>query len=72
MLINGGSDIRGAQVHSRHDHRIAMACAVVALRAKGQTTIVEAQAIEKSYPEFFEDLQTMGASINIQHSLHNA
>ena len=40
MLVRGGL-VRGARVHSRHDHRIAMACAVAALRADGEVTIEE-------------------------------
>ena len=33
MIIHGGSEVKGANVHSHHDHRIAMACAVAALKA---------------------------------------
>jgi len=56
-------------VHSHHDHRIAMACAVAALRAEGDTTIEEAQAINKSYPDFYEHLQQLGASVNTKTAL---
>jgi 3-phosphoshikimate 1-carboxyvinyltransferase len=63
MLVHGGNPVKGAHVHSRHDHRIAMATAVAALRAEGTTRIEEAQAIEKSYPDFFEDLAKIGGSI---------
>lgn len=62
MLVRGG-EVRGARVHSRHDHRIAMACAVAALRADGEVTIEEAQAIDKSYPDFYHDLQRLGGEI---------
>ncbi|MBB1287147.1 3-phosphoshikimate 1-carboxyvinyltransferase [Flavisolibacter sp. BT320] len=58
MLIIGGEGVRGAQVHSRHDHRIAMACAVAALSAEGEVIIEEAEAVNKSYPQFWEHLQT--------------
>lgn len=64
MMIKGGNGLKGATVHSRHDHRIAMACAVAALRAEGNTTIEEANAINKSYPNFYEHLQKLGASVN--------
>jgi 3-phosphoshikimate 1-carboxyvinyltransferase len=63
MLIRGGERLKGAVVHSRHDHRIAMACAVAALRAEGPVTIEEAEAIGKSYPDFYEHLQQLGAQI---------
>ncbi|MCO5235030.1 MAG: 3-phosphoshikimate 1-carboxyvinyltransferase [Chitinophagaceae bacterium] len=65
MLIHGGEVLQGATVHSRHDHRIAMACAVAALSAEGATTIEEAEAINKSYPDFYTDLQKSGADITI-------
>jgi 3-phosphoshikimate 1-carboxyvinyltransferase len=62
MLVHGGS-LRGATVHSRHDHRIAMACAVGALRAEGPVTIEEAEAINKSYPDFYDDLKLLGGQL---------
>ena len=64
MLIKGGS-VKGAVVHSHHDHRIAMACAVAALKAEGSTTIEEAGAVNKSYPVFFEDLKMLGAAVSL-------
>jgi 3-phosphoshikimate 1-carboxyvinyltransferase len=64
MKVRGGKGVKGAIVHSRHDHRIAMACAVAALRAEGETTIEEAQAINKSYPDFYDHLQRLGAGVN--------
>ena len=69
MLIRGGERIRSAVVHSRHDHRIAMACAVAALRAEGPVTIEEAQAIGKSYPDFYQHLQQLGASVDIREAI---
>ncbi len=55
MLIRGGV-VNGATVHSRNDHRIAMACAVAALAADGPVLIEAAEAVAKSYPGFFADL----------------
>lgn len=63
MLVAGGGAVNGAVVHSHHDHRIAMACAVAGLAATGITTIEEAAAINKSYPAFFEDLKKLGAAV---------
>ncbi len=63
MTVHGTGDVRGAEVSSWHDHRIAMSCAVAALRAEGNTTITDAEAIGKSYPGFFEDLRKLGAEI---------
>ncbi|MGC4038886.1 MAG: hypothetical protein QM764_23210 [Chitinophagaceae bacterium] len=64
MIIHGGKGLKGAVVHSRHDHRIAMACAVAALRADGATTIEEAQAVKKSYPDFYNHIESLGASVS--------
>ena len=63
MLVKGGTGLKAATVHSHHDHRIAMACAVAALRAEGETTIEEAEAINKSYPTFYSDLKNLGAVV---------
>jgi 3-phosphoshikimate 1-carboxyvinyltransferase len=65
MLINGGGKINGAIVHSHHDHRIAMACAVAALNAEGETVISDAEAINKSYPDFYAHLIKLGASVTL-------
>lgn len=64
MLIKGGNGLKGAAVHSHHDHRIAMACAVAALKAAGETVISEAQAVSKSYPDFYEHIQALGAGVS--------
>jgi len=63
MIIHGGKKLKGATVHSCHDHRIAMALAVAAIRTEGNTVIEEAQAIKKSYPDFYSDLQKLKAVI---------
>jgi 3-phosphoshikimate 1-carboxyvinyltransferase len=39
MLVQGGHPVKGGQVHSHHDHRIAMAAAIAALRAEGPVEI---------------------------------
>ncbi|MDP4261537.1 MAG: 3-phosphoshikimate 1-carboxyvinyltransferase [Bacteroidota bacterium] len=67
MIIHGGTGVRGAAVHSRHDHRVAMACAVAALNAGGEMIIEEAQAVKKSYPDFYSDLKSLGASLSLPY-----
>ena len=64
MIVHGNGNVKGATVHSRHDHRIAMACAVAALQAEGETKIEEAEAINKSYPNFYEHLKSLGVSLS--------
>jgi len=59
MTINGGKEVKGAKVSSHNDHRIAMATAVAGLAAKGQTTIHDAEAVNKSYPDFYKDLKSI-------------
>jgi 3-phosphoshikimate 1-carboxyvinyltransferase len=66
MRITGGGSIRQAACHSRHDHRIAMALAVAALRADGPVSVDCAEAVAKSYPGFFEDLSSLGARVDRQ------
>jgi 3-phosphoshikimate 1-carboxyvinyltransferase len=66
MLIYGGDGVNGATVHSNHDHRIAMACAVAALGANSETVIEEAEAINKSYPNFYEHLKMLQAKLSLQ------
>ncbi len=58
MKIRGG-EIHPAIVFSHNDHRIAMSLAVSALRCKGDVTIENAECVEKSYPTFFEDLESI-------------
>ncbi|MEO6638188.1 MAG: 3-phosphoshikimate 1-carboxyvinyltransferase [Ginsengibacter sp.] len=65
MVVHGGKQVHGAKVTSHNDHRIAMACAVAALGANGQTTIHEADAVNKSYPGFFDDIKLVGASLQL-------
>jgi len=69
MIIHGGGGLTGAKVHSHHDHRIAMACAVAALKAKGETHLDEADAVKKSYPDFFDDLTKIGANVSLSSKI---
>ena len=71
MIVHGGGVVKGADVHSHHDHRIAMACAVAALKADSEMVIEEAQAIKKSYPDFFNDLKSLGASVSLPFQHYN-
>jgi 3-phosphoshikimate 1-carboxyvinyltransferase len=57
--IPGGQRLHGAELESFGDHRIAMAFAVAALRAEGETLIHGADVAGVSYPAFFEELQTV-------------
>jgi 3-phosphoshikimate 1-carboxyvinyltransferase len=65
MKIHGGVEINSATVFSQHDHRIAMACGVAALKATGPVLITEAEAINKSYTQFFDHLVQLGGKVEI-------
>jgi 3-phosphoshikimate 1-carboxyvinyltransferase len=65
MGIKGAEELKSANAHSRHDHRIAMATAVAALRASGPVQIEKADAVNKSYPDFFNDLSSLGVSVHV-------
>lgn len=60
-----GNRLHGAEVDSHHDHRIAMAVAVAALKAEGETVICNAEAVNKSYPDFFAHLKMLGATVSL-------
>jgi 3-phosphoshikimate 1-carboxyvinyltransferase len=59
LSIPGGQKLKGAELDSFGDHRIAMAFAVAALRAEGETQIRGAEAAVISFPEFFETLESL-------------
>ena len=56
MQIFGVSKIKGGKVDSNNDHRIAMCLAVIGMFASGPVTIAGAEAVEKSYPRFWEEM----------------
>ncbi len=62
MIIPGGK-VCGGRVSAHHDHRIAMACAVAALGADEPVTIDGADAINKSYPDFYNHLAALGVPV---------
>ena len=66
MLVHGGGKLLSAKVHSHHDHRIAMAATVAALRAEGTITIDDAEAIDKSYPDFYRHMISLGADLMLE------
>jgi 3-phosphoshikimate 1-carboxyvinyltransferase len=56
LAVPGGQSLHGAEIDSFSDHRIAMAFAVAALRAQGETLIHGAESAAISYPAFFSTL----------------
>ena len=57
--IPGGQKLHGAEIESFGDHRIAMAFAIAALKAVGETLIRDSECVAISYPGFFSDLEKL-------------
>src|ERR1035437_4310913 len=57
--ILGGQRLHGAEIESFGDHRIAMAFAIAALRAQGETIIRNSECVAISYPSFFADRERL-------------
>lgn len=56
MIIRGGKPLHGATIDSHLDHRIAMSFAIAGLMCDTPTTILNADSVEISYPDFYESL----------------
>ena len=57
LKVPGGQSLRGTELESFGDHRIAMAFSIAALRAQGETQIRGSECAAISYPEFFSTLE---------------
>jgi len=64
LVIHGGKAFKGGQVSSRGDHRIAMSAAIAATVCAEPVVIHGAQAVNKSYPGFFDDLRSLGGVVD--------
>ena len=63
LIITGGK-LRGAELHGWHDHRIIMALTIAGMVA-GDTVIDTAEAVDISFPDFFEVMKTLGAAVEL-------
>jgi len=60
MIITGPTPLHGADLETFGDHRIGMMAAIAALLVRdGNVVLDRAEAINTSYPSFFEDLETL-------------
>ncbi len=64
LHIEGPTPLRGSVINPHRDHRIAMMGTVAGLVAEGKTTIEDEKCINKSYPQFFNDMKNIGADIS--------
>ncbi len=65
LFIEGVQQLQGTVIDAYSDHRIVMAATVGALRANGPVDIMQSESADKSYPDFFRDLKSLGAHIEI-------
>lgn len=66
LLIHGTGGLHGGKVSSFGDHRIAMAATTGSVIAKEPIEIEQAEAVQKSYPAFFEDWARLGGKCHVQ------
>ena len=64
LIVRGGG-LSGGTVSSFHDHRIAMAAAIASTRCMGSVDILDASAVSKSYPAFYEDFSALGGKVHV-------
>lgn len=65
IVIDGKPRLCGGRVDSFNDHRIVMAAAVASQYCENEVTIIGAEAVNKSYPDFFEDFKKLGGICNV-------
>ncbi|MFR2563794.1 MAG: 3-phosphoshikimate 1-carboxyvinyltransferase, partial [Anaerovoracaceae bacterium] len=64
LSITGMACLAGGEVSSHNDHRIAMAAAVASCICRGPVVIRGADAVSKSYPDFFSDFAGLGGTVS--------
>ena len=65
MIIHGGNTLNGGKVTGYNDHRIVMSASIMSCLCKGNVEITDSNAVEKSYPDFFNDFNKMGGNVNV-------
>ncbi|MNH83411.1 3-phosphoshikimate 1-carboxyvinyltransferase [compost metagenome] len=53
----------GVEINAHYDHRVIMALTIVGLRSQKPVTIKDAHHVAKSYPQFFDHISALGASV---------
>jgi 3-phosphoshikimate 1-carboxyvinyltransferase len=67
LIIRGGRPLRGGEADAAGDHRIAMAMAIAALSTRDGVHLHGAEAVNKSYPDFFRELKRLGGDLDEFH-----
>lgn len=65
LVVWAGDGIRGGNVFGFNDHRIVMSMAIAGASSKSEVIIRGAEAVDKSYPQFFEDFKMLGGIYNV-------
>lgn len=63
LVINGGSKLKGGEVESWDDHRIAMALGIASILCQEPLVIKNSEVVRKSYPGFWEDFKKLGGDV---------
>jgi 3-phosphoshikimate 1-carboxyvinyltransferase len=64
LIIDPVESLSGATVSSHNDHRIAMAVAIASMMSDSPITLEGADAVNKSYPHFWDDFKFLGGVIH--------
>ncbi|MBR6523889.1 MAG: 3-phosphoshikimate 1-carboxyvinyltransferase [Clostridia bacterium] len=67
LIITGVGKFSGGKIDSFNDHRIAMSGAIASLISDGVVEIAGAEAVNKSYPSFWEDFKALGGKITVEN-----
>ena len=65
LAVTGTDALSAGLVDGANDHRIVMAAAILATAADGPVTILGAEAVNKSYPTFFDDFRRLGGIADV-------
>lgn len=65
FAVSGNGTLRGGTADAQGDHRIAMAAATASVICKEPVVILGAQAVEKSYPDFFTRFRELGGNFDV-------
>ena len=66
LSIRGGKPLVGCEVDSFGDHRIAMAMVIAGLMADGETTVLNTECIDTSFPEFIDTIKMLAPAVEIR------
>lgn len=65
LAVQGAPHLQGGTVDGANDHRVVMAAAIAVTACESPVTILGAEAVEKSYPAFWEDYQRLGGVLDV-------